>query len=216
MPSTRLAASRHTANASGSSLSSDSPLAMRSLNSGVLALSSSSLSAFICGSSALIFLTMPPSCLSRRSLRLPHTAVSKRLNMGGPLWREARPRGKPPGNEKGRQAPLFTATADCSVWVNPAKSMASGHRRADPWSACRDRTPLRADHGSALRGSTLLRPQELPGVHHPPMLPHFEMHMRPGRAPGRPGLGHLLPGADQVAGMHQQARVVGVTGHVTV
>jgi hypothetical protein len=81
MPNTRTEASRQTANASGSSLSSDSPLALRALNSSVFAFSASSDSACICGSSALIFLTIPDSCLSRRSLRLPKTLVSRLLSM---------------------------------------------------------------------------------------------------------------------------------------
>ena len=57
-------------------------LATRAFSSGVFACSSASESAFICGSRALIFLTMPPSCLSRRSLRLPKMLVSRLLSMG--------------------------------------------------------------------------------------------------------------------------------------
>src|SRR5690606_1816638 len=108
MPRTRTLASRQTAKASGRILSSDSPLAMRCWNSGVLACNCSSLSACICGSSALIFLTMPPSCLSRRSLRLPKTLVSKRLNIvypdGGP--------GSARKRKRARGAP-FMATSNC-------------------------------------------------------------------------------------------------------
>src|SRR5690606_41495288 len=45
-------------------------------------------SASICGSRALIFLTMPPSWRSRRSLRLPKKAVSRRLSIEGPVWKQ--------------------------------------------------------------------------------------------------------------------------------
>src|SRR5690606_25405183 len=58
--------------------------------------------------------------------------------------------------------------------------------------------------------------QELAGVHDPAVVPDLEMHVGAGGAAGGAGLGHLLPGADQVAGPHQQARVVRVAGHVTV
>src|SRR3546814_5526250 len=67
---------------------------MRSRNSGVLACSSASESACICGSSALILVTMRWSCLSRRSLRLPKTPVSKRLSMGVPVGKLGLMRGR--------------------------------------------------------------------------------------------------------------------------
>src|SRR5690606_31246383 len=96
IPNTRTEASRQTAKASGSTLSSDSPLAMRSRNSGVLACSCASDRACIWGSSALIFATMRWSCLSRRSLRLPKTPVSKRLSMGVPVFWDLDERGAAP------------------------------------------------------------------------------------------------------------------------
>ena len=73
--STRFAASRTTANASGSSASSDSPCAQRALNSAVLALSASSDRAEITGSSALICRTTTEYCFNSRSLRLPKMRV---------------------------------------------------------------------------------------------------------------------------------------------
>src|SRR5512139_458081 len=75
MLSVRLPASRTTANASGSRSSSASPLPARVLNSAVFARSSSSASAEIAGSSALILRTACAYCFSRRSLRLPKMRV---------------------------------------------------------------------------------------------------------------------------------------------
>ena len=65
MPSVRLPASRTTANASGSTSSSDAPSLTRLRNSSVLARSASSESAAIAGSSALIARTCWPYCLEQ-------------------------------------------------------------------------------------------------------------------------------------------------------
>src|SRR5687767_27403 len=73
MFSTRLPASRTTANASTSRSSSDSPSATRFLNSCVLARSCSSLSACTSGSSAPISTTRGASRLSSRSFCVPMT-----------------------------------------------------------------------------------------------------------------------------------------------
>ncbi|MDT4865003.1 hypothetical protein FQZ97_997820 [compost metagenome] len=90
---TRLEPSRTVAKASGSRSSSVSPLAMRSLNSCVLARSASSLSFSNSGSSALMRVTVLRYCLRSRSLRLPKIWVRKLVAMGvergGHLTRQA-------------------------------------------------------------------------------------------------------------------------------
>src|SRR5690606_2438295 len=57
---------------------------------------------------------------------------------------------------------------------------------------------------------------ELARVDHPAVFPHLEVHVGAGRAAGGTGLGHFLPGAHQVAGLHHQPRVVRVAGDVAV
>src|SRR5688572_21798506 len=87
MRSVRLAASRTTANASGSSSSSARPSAWRFFSSSVLPRSCGSLSPASAGSSALICATAAEYCLSSRSLRLPkilvRTLVIMRWARGG-------------------------------------------------------------------------------------------------------------------------------------
>src|SRR5690606_28730187 len=58
--------------------------------------------------------------------------------------------------------------------------------------------------------------QELARVVHAAVLPDLEVHVGPGGATGRTGLGDLLADADQVADLHRIARVVRVTGHVAI
>src|SRR5690606_33938331 len=60
---------------------------------------------------------MPPSCLMRRSLRLPKTLVSRRLSMGLPEAGRGRllRRRRRAGNEKGRSGALFDGNAHCTV-----------------------------------------------------------------------------------------------------
>src|SRR5690606_37461512 len=205
MPSTLTLASRHTAKASGSTLSSDSPLATRWRNSGVLALSSASDSACICGSRALIFLTIPPNCLTRRSLRLPKTLVSRRLSIGVPdtvtgTWPGP---GRRAGIEKGRDWRPFRWQR--ALYRGGARGRLQGRRpQSGPARPPRRWLPERD------------LAQELARVVQPPVLPDLQVHVDPGGTPGRAGLGHLLAGAHQVAHLHRVAGVVGVAGDEAV
>ena len=81
MPITRLAASRQTANASGSNLSRLSPLLYRCLNSSVFADKSASPRADIVGSSALILSTILRMRLSSRSFLVPKIPPIRLANM---------------------------------------------------------------------------------------------------------------------------------------
>jgi hypothetical protein len=96
--SVRLLASRTTAKASGSKSSSDSPLAIRSLNAGVFAASASFDSAAISGSNALIRRTSCAYCFNSRSLRLP----KMRVRMFEIIWARQASRGLGAGTEKTR------------------------------------------------------------------------------------------------------------------
>src|SRR5690606_35050805 len=182
MPSTRRDASRQTAKASGRSLSSASPLAMRSRNSGVLACSSASLSFSISGSSALMRSTERCSWRSRRSLRLPKMRVNRLLSIGvpGPEW-------MPPNANRAPGA---------LSWRNGHSSVG-----APPGVSTRQRRALA---------------EELPRIDRAAVLPHLEVHVRTRGTPGRTGLGDLLPGADRLAPLAHQARVVRVAGHEAV
>src|SRR5690606_14965874 len=225
MPSTRLAASRHTANASGRILSSASPSAMRFWNSGVLAFSASSESFCISGSRALILATMRSSWRRSRSLRLPKTRVSSLLiiekaGWNGTPWTPTRRPGA------GASAPP-TAIGHCSLgrrWPNSTPRPTGGW--PSPCLRKRKGPPLdgggpqaRASGRSAAaaardRGAVVA--QELARVDHGAVLPDLEVHVGTGRASGGTGLGHFLSGTDQVAALHHQARVVRVAGDVAV
>src|SRR5690606_17152217 len=187
MPSTRRLASRQTAKASGRILSSASPLAMRSRNSGVLACSSASLSFSISGSSALMRSTERCSWRSRRSLRLPKMRVNRLLSIGvpGPEW-------MPPNKNRAPGA---------LSWRNGHSSVGAGSRVSRGQSSARQRRPLA---------------QELARVDRAAVLPDLEVHVGTRGTPGRAGLGDLLPGADRLAHLAHQARVVGVAGHEAV
>ena len=145
-------ASRTTAKASGSSLSSVSPAATRCLNSSVLARSASSLSFSISGSSALMRATFVESWRSTRSLRLPNRLVRARLNIGLPDW----------GTECPQQA-----RANRAYYYMPINGTA--HRHAvDSHSGWRadhgiDRQGISAQNDSAtpaLRGGCAQRPAD--------------------------------------------------------
>src|SRR5690606_23785426 len=87
MFSVRLAASRTTANASGSRSSSVSPFSRRSRNSSVLARSCASDNATICGSSALICSTTREYRFSSRSLGSPNIFLTSPSMKRTPLSR---------------------------------------------------------------------------------------------------------------------------------
>src|SRR3546814_9909508 len=139
------------------------------------------------------------SCLSRLSLRLPKTPVSKRLSMGVPVgswvlcgdgygpgrWLRV------PQTKKERQAP-FLATRYCT-W----------RRRQGVSSLI---CPVGAPDLHALGGALLA--EELARVEHAAVLPDFEMHVGAGGAAGRAGLGDLLAAAHQVADLPAKPRVV--------
>src|SRR5690606_16979591 len=58
--------------------------------------------------------------------------------------------------------------------------------------------------------------QELAGVDDLAVVPDLEVDVGAGGTAGGAGLGHLVAGAHQVADLHQQPRVVGIAGDVTV
>ena len=68
--------------------------------------------ACICGSNALIFLTTTPSCLMRRSLRLPKTLVSRRLSM---VYRKVDGAGRAAGGSMKRAHGALLCNAHCTV-----------------------------------------------------------------------------------------------------
>src|SRR5690606_14408297 len=74
----------------------------------------------------------------------------------------------------------------------------------------------RASAAAAACHRSLAVAQELARVDHAPVLPDLEMHVCTGRAAAGTGPGHLLPGADQVAGAHGQPRVVRISGDIAV
>src|SRR5690606_25362907 len=77
-----------------------------------------------------------------------------------------------------------------------------------PGTAYQDRRALRQAVASVLLAEELAR------IHHPPVLPDLEVHMRARAAPGAAGLGDLAAHAHQLADVRGVARVVRVAGHV--
>src|SRR5574344_232841 len=199
MPITRRLASRQTAKASGSSLSSDSPAAIRSRNCGVLAWSSASESFSSSGSKALILTTIRLSWRNRRSLRLPKTRVSRLLIIEGTGWKKV-----PGGDGLQTNQHHKRNRAQCALLLA---------RTHCNWGRARD---LQATGSAAAHRGIAAGTEELARIDRHPVLPHLEMHMGTGRTPGRTGLGDLLPGPDQVALAHAQARVVRISGDIAI
>src|SRR5262249_48463528 len=180
MPSTRLLASRTTANASGSTSFSAAPPATFCLSSGVFAASSASESACIAGSSALTWATLRRYSLRRRSLRLPKIALRAVLSTRG----RRRKRGRCEARPKRAGNPKLYRVRWGRVPLSQPREALVLERRSDQYVALAER-------------------QELVGIQRDALLAHLEVQVRAGGAAGRADLGDELALHHHVAHLHE-------------
>src|SRR5512139_3882642 len=193
MCSVRLAASRTTAKASGSSDSSVAPSARRLRNSAVLPRSSASLSPAIAGSRALICCTTPAYCFSSRSLRLPKIFL-------GMLTRKTR-----------NLRRLSMESGARAVPKPPEKNEILSRRVRPP-----GRADLRRLLGPGQRNLRIRGEQEPHRVLRGAAVANLEMQVRAGRAPGIAAVGDAAATLHQVAFLDEHLRQVRVAGDEVV